>query len=66
MKMQLKSLVLLLVLHLDLSVCNEEAEQAKYANSWAVHVDDLDHDSVDKIATKHGFVNRGQVGKINN
>lgn len=34
-----------------------------YSNEYAVHIPE-GHEAADAIASKHGFVNRGQVGHL--
>ncbi|EDO29787.1 predicted protein [Nematostella vectensis] len=48
----------------SLTSANEESGDVRFANSWAVHLDNADPDSVEKIATRHGFVNLGQIGSL--
>ena len=44
---------------------NEEGEEdIHFTNSWAVHIDTDDIQSVNEIAAKHGFINQGQVYRL--
>lgn len=53
---------LFLLFVLGISHGNEEGEDyIHFTNSWAVHIDTDDIQSVNNIAAKHGFINQGQV-----
>lgn len=57
------SVAVFLLAWFGLATANEESDdEIHFTNSWAVHIDNGDLDSVNNIAEKHGFINQGQVG----
>lgn len=48
-------------LHKFEDALKSEDGQLMYTNSWAVQLDSAEVEAADRIASKHGFVNLGQV-----
>ena len=56
------SVAFILLACVGVAISNEEGdEEIHFTNSWAVHIDNEDLEAANAIATKHGFVNQGQV-----
>lgn len=59
---KLYSIVVYASVFLGLVRCAQQRNKPVYSNEFAVHIPE-GSEAADRIAAKHGFVNRGQVSK---